>query len=144
MSSYGVCLVIEDDEDIGGLLEVILAASGFEVRVEETGRGGLSAAADLELALITLDLGLPDLDGRDVARKLREISDAPILMITAHTHPGDELDGMASGASAYLTKPFRPAQLRTLVQELCPHPPQDVRREWHAAEGRAKTRRRDG
>ncbi|WP_369745654.1 response regulator transcription factor [Paenarthrobacter sp. AMU7] len=127
MTSRGICLAIEDDEDISGLLEVILTAAGFDVRAEETGATGLLAADDLDLALITLDLGLPDMDGRDVARKLREVTGAPILMITAHTQPGDELEGMAAGASAYLAKPFRPAQLRALVQELCPQSSHGVR-----------------
>lgn len=120
MSSRGICLVIEDDPDIAGLLETILTGMGFEVRVEETGTDGILSAAGLELVLITLDVGLPDRDGREVARRLRGLSDAPILMITAFAQPGDELDGMAAGASAYLTKPFRPAQLRAKVLDLCP------------------------
>lgn len=120
MSTRGICLVVDDDPDIGGLLEVILTGMGFEVRVEESGTDGLLSAADLDLALITLDMGLPDMDGREVARRLREISEAPILMITAFVESGDELDSMAAGATAYLAKPFRPSQLRSLVQGLCP------------------------
>ncbi len=126
MTSRGVCLVIEDDEDIGDLLEAILAAAGFEVRVEVSGTGGLSAAAGLELTLITLDLGLPDLDGRDVARKLREISGAPILMITAHAQPGDELDGMSAGASAYLTPPRSESSSKNSAHSR--HPPYGPKR----------------
>ncbi|MBT2588365.1 response regulator [Arthrobacter sp. ISL-95] len=53
---------------------------------------------------------------------LRKISNVPILMITAYAQPGDELEGMGAGANAYLPKPFRPAQLRTIVQKLCPEP----------------------
>lgn len=120
MTSRGTCLVIEDDEDIGSLIEIILAAAGFDVRIEQTGAGSLLVTGSQELALITLDVGLPDIDGREVARKLRKLSTTPILMITAFAQPGVELDGMAVGASAYLAKPFRPAQLRALVQELCP------------------------
>lgn len=120
MSTRGICLVIEDDPDIGGLLEVILTGMGFEVLVEETGTDGLLSAAGLELALITVDVGLPDMDGREVTRRLRAVSEAPILMITAFVEPGDELDSMAAGATAYLAKPFRPSQLRSLAQGLCP------------------------
>ncbi|CAM3307629.1 Transcriptional regulatory protein SrrA [Arthrobacter ulcerisalmonis] len=120
MNSRGICLVIEDDPDIRGLLGLILSGAGFEVHAEATGAADLSAARRLDLDLITLDLGLPDLDGHDVARRIRELSTAPLLMITAYAEPGDELDGMAAGATGYLIKPFRSAQLRALVQKLCP------------------------
>ncbi|NQD90590.1 response regulator, partial [Paenarthrobacter sp. CM16] len=83
MTSRGKCLVIEDDEDIAGLLEVILTTAGFDVRVEASGTEGLLAATSVELTLITLDLGLPDMDGREVAGLLRAVTNAPILMITA-------------------------------------------------------------
>lgn len=117
----GLCLVIEDDEDIRDLLTLILVQDGFEVHAVETGTEGLRfAAGATDLALVTLDLGLPDMDGRDVARRLRILSSAPVLMITAFAESNDELDGMAAGASAYLVKPFRPAQLRALVREYCP------------------------
>jgi len=123
MSSQGTCLVVEDDEDIAGLLELILADTGFTVRVEKTGTGGLKAAAELgDLALITLDLGLPDLNGIEVALQLRAFTAAPILVITAFTVPADELSAMAAGASAFILKPFRPAELRAAVQRLCPQP----------------------
>lgn len=62
----------------------------------------------MDLALITLDPGLSDLIGLDVARGLRALSKAPILMITAWAEPGEEIDGMAAGADAYLAKPVRP------------------------------------
>lgn len=120
MGSCGICLVIEDDPDIGGLLETILTGMGFDVQVEATGTAGLVFASGVELALITLDVGLPDMDGRDLARRLRDHSDAPILMITAFAQREDELDGMAAGADAYLIKPFRTAQLRASVLALCP------------------------
>lgn len=123
MSSRGTCLVIEDDEDIAGLLEVILSNAGFTVQVEKTGTGGLKAAATLDdLALITLDLGLPDLNGIEVAQQLRPFTNAPILVITAFTVPADELSAMAAGASAFILKPFRPADLRAAVDRLCPNP----------------------
>ncbi|MET4901612.1 response regulator [Paenarthrobacter sp. CC6] len=122
MSTRGACLVIEDDADIQGLISLILSAEGFEVHTEETGTAGLLAASQRQLALITLDIGLPDIDGREIARQLRTVSSAPLLMITAFAETADELAGMAAGASAYLAKPFRPAQLRALVTEFCPAP----------------------
>lgn len=118
-----VCLVIEDDPDIRGLLTMILTGMGFEVHAAATGTAGLRAAETLDLDLITLDLGLPDLNGLDVARYLRALSTAPILMITAWAEISDELNGVASGADAYLTKPFHPHTFRELVQRLCPPEP---------------------
>lgn len=120
MNSRGMCLVIEDDLDIRGLLCLILSRAGFEVHAEATGAAGLRTAGKLDLAMITLDLGLPDINGHDLARRLRKASNAPLLMITAAAEPGDELDGIASGAAAYLTKPFSPVRLRELVLQLCP------------------------
>ncbi|MFP3578898.1 MULTISPECIES: response regulator transcription factor [unclassified Arthrobacter] len=120
MTPLRTCLVIEDDEDIGGLLEAILSSAGFSVSVEETGTDGLLAAAATAPSMITLDVGLPDMDGREVARALRKFTQVPIIMITAFAQPGDELDGIAAGATAYLSKPFRPAALRDLVQKLFP------------------------
>ncbi|MET4097670.1 response regulator [Arthrobacter sp. UYCu712] len=122
MNSRGICLVIENDRDIRELLVLILSAMGFEVRAATTGAAGIRAARALDPPLITLNLGLPDISGHDVARSLRKYSNEPIIMITGRARAGDELDGMAAGATAYLTKPFRPAQLRAMVQELCPPP----------------------
>ncbi|TSE15756.1 response regulator [Arthrobacter sp. KBS0703] len=117
------CLVIEDDQDFRDLLCIILIGMGFVPHTETTGTAGLRAAGTLDLALITLDLGPPDLNGLDVARQIRAHSKAPILIISAWAEPGDELKGVASGADAYLTKPFRPHMLRELVQRLCPSEP---------------------
>ncbi|QHK22239.1 response regulator [Pseudarthrobacter psychrotolerans] len=118
MNARGICLVIEDDLDIRELLVLILSGMGFDVRAAATGAAGIRAAKALDPTLMTLDLGLPDISGHDVARSLREYSNAPIIMITGRARTSDELDGMAAGATAYLTKPFRPVQLRELVQEL--------------------------
>jgi DNA-binding response OmpR family regulator len=70
--------------------------------------------------LITLDLGLPDLDGLQIAKDLRSLSTAPVLMITARASANDQFNGMAAGASAYLIKPFHPQELRDAVASLCP------------------------
>ncbi|WP_426997733.1 response regulator transcription factor [Pseudarthrobacter sp. N5] len=120
MSSRGVCLVIEDDQDIRGLISIILTQTGFDVHAVATGAEGVEAAGSLNPALVTLDLGLPDLDGHEVARRIRPLTDAPMLFITARAERDDEIAGMASGAAAYLTKPFRPKQLRKIADLLCP------------------------
>ncbi|WP_104175790.1 response regulator transcription factor [Arthrobacter sp. Y81] len=118
--SRGICLVIEDDADIADLVTFILSQAGFEVHVARSGMEGLDAAAALDPALITLDLGLPDIDGLHVAQGLRGITAVPILMLTARARISDEMDGLSAGASGYLVKPFRPRELRILADRLCP------------------------
>ncbi|SLK14410.1 response regulator transcription factor [Arthrobacter sp. P2b] len=122
MENKRVCLVVEDDNDIRGLISVVLQRAGFEVKAVSTGAEGIAAAADPAVALVTLDLGLPDMDGHVVARAIRALSKAPQLFLTARSEEDDVLAGMASGAAAYLTKPFRPKELRELALQLCPAP----------------------
>ncbi|MGP0225283.1 response regulator transcription factor [Paenarthrobacter sp. NCHU4564] len=119
MGPRGKCLVIEDDRDIGDLLRDILTQAGFEVRVETTGTGALAAAAEADFALITLDLGLPDMDGTQITHLLRTRSGAPLLVITARTATSTD-DNSGYPRAGYLSKPFRPAQLRTLIDQLLP------------------------
>ncbi|MEV7573427.1 response regulator transcription factor [Arthrobacter nitrophenolicus] len=122
MENKRVCLVVEDDKDIRGLITVILSRAGFEVQVVSTGAEAIAAAGDPAIALVTLDVGLPDMDGHVVARAIRELSKAPLLFLTARSENDDLLAGMASGAAAYLTKPFRPTELRDLALQLSPAP----------------------
>jgi DNA-binding response OmpR family regulator len=114
VQEQNVCLVIEDDPDIRGLITHVLGRAGFTVMAAETGAEGIVActAAGKSLSLITLDLGLPDMDGHEVARALREVSSAPLLFLTARSEEEDVLSGMASGAAAYITKPFLPRALK--------------------------------
>lgn len=118
MEQQRVCLVVEDDDDIRGLIEVVLSRAGFEVRSVGTGAEAIAAAADPAIALVTLDVGLPDMDGHVVARAIRALTSAPLLFLTARSEQDDVLAGMASGAAGYLTKPFRPQELRELAVQL--------------------------
>ncbi|WP_083361040.1 response regulator [Arthrobacter alpinus] len=74
----------------------------------------------LDPVLVTLDIGLPDMNGQEVARQIREVSRASILFLTDREGPGDEMAGMVPRAAAYLVKPFRPQQLREITDQLCP------------------------
>ncbi|QHK20428.1 response regulator [Pseudarthrobacter psychrotolerans] len=120
METKRICLVIEDNDDIRGLVTVVLTRAGFAVRSVATGAEGIAAAAEPSVALITLDLGLPDMDGHVVARAIRALSTAPMLFLTARSEEDDILAGMASGAAAYLTKPFHPKELQELALQLSP------------------------
>lgn len=120
MSSRGVCLVIEDDWDIRDLISAILTRAGFEVHAVASGAEGVVVAGDLDPVLVTLDIGLPDMSGHEVALQIRKVSNAPLLFLTGRAGPDDEIAGMVSGAAAYLTKPFRLQQLRDTADQLCP------------------------
>lgn len=131
LGSRGLCLVIEDDQDIQGLLTLILTRLGFDVHAVGNGAEGVAAAWEHHPVLVTVDLNLPDMDGLDVARHIRARSQAPMLFVTARAEVDDEMAGMASGAGSYLTKPFRPRQLTELVNQLCPAGPLTAHRQDH-------------
>jgi two-component system, OmpR family, response regulator len=118
--SRGTCLVIENDEDIAGLITMILNKQGFDVHAVRTGAAALRRASRLNPALVIVEAILPDTDGMNIVRDLRNVTQAPLLMLTARAAADDELSGLAAGASIYLTKPFRIHDLRTAVNELCP------------------------
>ncbi|WP_267277913.1 response regulator transcription factor [Arthrobacter sp. CDRTa11] len=122
MSDARVGLVIEDDQDIRELVRTVLSQAGFDVTVASSGAEGVLAAKTLKPDVITLDLGLPDIDGFEVSRQIREFSDAYIVMLTARTEELDTLIGLESGADDYLTKPFRPRELRARVAAMMRRP----------------------
>lgn len=105
-SSKGRILIVEDASEIAALLSSRLEAEGFEVRIEREGNAGLSAARHDRPDLIILDRTLPGLDGIEICRRVRQGSDVPILMLTAHGETPDRIEGLNSGASDYLPKPF--------------------------------------
>lgn len=110
-------LLVEDDKTIGGVLESSLLRHGFTVRWECSGRGGLSAAATEDFDLVLLDLGLPDLDGIEVCRRLRARQPTAVLVIlTARHEEMDVVVGLEAGADDYLTKPIRLAELLARVR----------------------------
>ena len=122
MGDTRVGLVIEDDHDIRELVRVVLTQAGFDVTAASSGAEGVLAAKNLDPAVITLDLGLPDIDGFEVARQIRQFSDAYIVMLTARAEELDTLIGLESGADDYLTKPFRPRELRARVAAMMRRP----------------------
>ncbi|HEY0816815.1 MAG TPA: response regulator transcription factor [Pseudonocardia sp.] len=108
-------LVVEDDETIGDALLTSLRAHGHEVRWERTGRGALACTDPFNLVL--LDLGLPDLDGVEVCRRLRASLPAAVLVIlTARTDEMDVVVGLEAGADDYLAKPIRLAELHARIR----------------------------
>ncbi len=117
-SERRTAVIVEDDADIRGLLEVVLQQSGFDVHSAETGALGVEMVGAHNPDLVTLDIGLPDIDGFETARRIRVISDAHILMLTARSDEIDTVLGLESGADEYVTKPFRPRELRARVDAI--------------------------
>src|SRR6478735_3284841 len=110
-------LLVEDDQTIGRALQSSLALHGYEVQWECTGRAALAAAQAREPDLVLLDLGLPDLDGVEVCRRLRRLSPNSVLvMLTARRDEMDVVLGLEAGADDYLTKPVRLAELQARVR----------------------------
>ena len=110
-------LLVEDDPAISEPLARALGREGYEVRAHGTGRGALGDILGADL--VVLDLGLPDIDGLDVAREIRsQGSSVPILVLTARADEVDMVVGLDAGADDYVTKPFRLAELLARVRAL--------------------------
>jgi two-component system, OmpR family, response regulator MprA len=111
-------LVVEDDEDIAQALQRSLRLEGYEVRVAADGAAGLEQAHTFAPDLVILDLGLPKVDGIDVARTLREREDIPILILTARDALESRVQGLDAGADDYLVKPFERQELLARMRAL--------------------------
>jgi two-component system, OmpR family, response regulator MprA len=111
-------LVVEDDEEIAQVLQRSLRMEGYDVRIAVDGEAALDAAATFNPDLVVLDLGLPKLDGVEVARKLREGDDVPILMLTARDALDSRVEGLDAGADDYLVKPFERQELLARLRSL--------------------------
>jgi len=104
-------LIIDDEPPIRKLLKVSLSAHGYEVHEAISGAEGVAQAAIVKPDLIILDLGLPDLDGKAVVRRLREWSDIPVLILTVRDQEKEKIDALDAGADDYITKPFSVGEL---------------------------------
>ena len=128
MSEKGLrVLVIDDEPQIRKLLKVSLGAHGYDVHESMSGMDSVVQAADIKPDLVILDLGLPDIDGKEVVRRLREWSDVPILILTARDQEKEKIDALDAGADDYITKPFSMGELLARMRV-------SVRRSAHVGE----------
>src|SRR6266403_4973946 len=111
-------LVVEDDEEIAQVLQRSLRLDGYEVRLAADGETALAEASAYHPDLVILDLGLPRLDGIEVARRLRAGDDVPILMLTARDAVESRVEGLDAGADDYLVKPFERQELLARMRAL--------------------------
>lgn len=111
-------VVVDDDRDVRDLVAEILRAAGFTVVTADNGLDGVTAVQDHHPLLVTLDVTMPGIDGLEAARRIRAVSEAHIIMLTALGDAADVARGLEAGADDYLTKPFRPRELRARIDAL--------------------------
>lgn len=109
-------LIIEDEEAIADLEKDYLELSGFEVEIENRGDVGLKKALEGEYDLFILDLMLPEVDGFEICREIRNVKNTPIIMVSAKKDDIDKIRGLGLGADDYMTKPFSPSELVARVK----------------------------
>ncbi|MEV0893155.1 response regulator transcription factor [Promicromonospora sp. MEB111] len=114
----GVAVVVEDDDLIREVIEVILQQAGFTVHLAATGAQGVALVKAHRPVVTTVDVSLPDIDGFEVVRRVRTFSETVVVMLTARVDEVDTLMGLESGADEYVTKPFRPRELRARIDAL--------------------------
>ncbi len=122
-------LVVEDSEVIQRLIEVCLRPAGCELEMRSDGHAGIAAARELMPDLIILDVGLPGLDGWEVLARLRSdeaTANLTVLILTAHAQDETKARANADGADAFLSKPFRPHDLRVVAKQLMGVSPGDT------------------
>jgi DNA-binding response OmpR family regulator len=112
----GTIVVVDDEPNIADLVGMYLEREGYRVLQAATGGAGLQAFADHRPRLVVLDVGLPDLDGLEVCKRIRQTSQVPIIFLTARDGEIDRVLGLELGADDYITKPFSPAELVARVK----------------------------
>ena len=111
-------LVIDDEPQIRRFLDISLRAQGYQVFTAETGEAGLLALATQGADLVILDLGLPDIDGHEVLKRLREWSEVPVILLTVRADEREKVAALDAGANDYVTKPFGVQELMARVRAL--------------------------
>jgi two-component system KDP operon response regulator KdpE len=109
-------LIVDDEQPIRRFLRTVLEDQGYKVSEAVTGKQGLAMAANPNLALVLLDLGLPDLDGLEVLSILRGVTDAPVIVLSARETQEDKIAALDGGAVDYLTKPFGVGELAARIR----------------------------
>lgn len=111
-------LIVEDEKNISDIIKAYLIKEGFDVITAEDGKMALEMFNNEEVHLIILDLMLPKISGEQVCTNIRNISDIPIIMLTAKINEDDKIEGLSIGADDYVTKPFSPRELVSRVKAL--------------------------
>lgn len=121
MSDKGIILLIEDEPQMRRFIRVIIKGHGYQMAEAETGEEGLTQTAVRNPDVVLLDLGLPDIDGLEVTKRIREWSDVPIIVISAREQEMDKIKTLDAGADDYLTKPFGAGELLARIRVAMRH-----------------------
>lgn len=116
MNKDGTILLIEDEKDIAGFIELELKCEGYKVHISNDGLSGLMAFRQLQPDLVILDIMLPQMDGLEICKRIRQSSDTPIILLTAKDTVIDKINGLDSGANDYIVKPFNLEELTARVR----------------------------
>src|SRR5512135_2039106 len=116
MTDAPTILIIDDEVQIRRLLEITLSANGYKIAEAATGKEGIALAASVQPVLVILDLGLPDMDGTEVLKKLREWYQKPVIILSVRSSEDDIVRALDRGANDYLTKPFRTGELLARIR----------------------------
>lgn len=127
-------LVIEDEDAICNFITAILNSNGYRVAKSNTGKDGLSVAASYNPDVILLDLGLPDIDGVEVLKSIREWSKIPVVVVSARGHEREKVEVLDLGADDYIVKPFGTPELLARIRTALRHSPQSMGGELNGAE----------
>ncbi|BDZ40605.1 response regulator transcription factor [Microbacterium suwonense] len=122
MTDSQIAVVIEDEPDARGLVSEVLEHAGFIPLAAGSGADGLRLVEEHDPLVTTLDVSLPGMDGFETARRIRAISSTYLIMLTARSDEVDALQGLRSGADDYVTKPFRPRELRARIEAMLRRP----------------------
>lgn len=114
-------LIVEDEAEISRFVSLELKHEGYNTEIEADGREALRRAIDVDYSLILLDVMLPSLNGIEVLRRLRQVKDTPVIILTARDQVVDKVNGLNIGADDYMTKPFAIEELLARIQRLIKH-----------------------
>lgn len=109
-------LVVDDEKEIADLLELYLISDGFQVKKVYDAQEGLRIMKEEKIDLVLLDIMMPNIDGLEMCRRIRETNNVPIIMVSAKTQELDKIVGLTTGADDYVTKPFNPLELMARVK----------------------------
>ena len=118
--------MIEDDEDTSELLVQVLTQAGFSVVAADNGADGVALALEHQPALATVDVSMPDMDGLEATRRIREVSHTYIVIVSSRSNEDDILAGFEAGADDYVPKPIRPRELQARLSAVARRPPNPV------------------
>jgi DNA-binding response OmpR family regulator len=118
MNARARILVVDDDDDIRSLLKTLLTRAGYEVDEATDGRAALRRLYEAPPALVLLDVSMPELDGYETLERMRDLSDVPVIMLTARAEELERVRGLSAGADDYVVKPFGRQELLARVQAI--------------------------